>query len=41
LANELGILTLPTMILVGTDGKVISRSIHAGELEEELSSRLQ
>lgn len=36
LANELGVLTLPTMILVGSDGKVLNRSAHAVTLGEEL-----
>lgn len=40
-ATEMGILTLPTMILVDNEGKVINRSIHAGELDEELSKRLR
>lgn len=35
-ANELGILTLPTMFLVGADGKVLHRNIHATELDKEL-----
>jgi thiol-disulfide isomerase/thioredoxin len=41
LATELGILTLPTMILVGKDGKVLNRNIHAAELDEELGKRLR
>jgi thiol-disulfide isomerase/thioredoxin len=41
LANELGILTLPTMILVDKEGKVLNRNIHAGELDEELAKRLR
>lgn len=41
LANELGILTLPTMILLDQDGKVINRNIHVGELESELKKRLK
>ena len=36
LANELGVLTLPTMLLINKRGKVINRSLHAGELHEEL-----
>lgn len=35
-AVELGILTLPTMILVDQDGKVLNRSITTGELSSEL-----
>jgi thiol-disulfide isomerase/thioredoxin len=41
LANELGVLTLPTMILVDKQGKVISRSISVGELETELDKQLR
>jgi thiol-disulfide isomerase/thioredoxin len=41
LASELGILTLPTMILVGKDGKVHSRNIHGGELDAELKKLLR
>ena len=32
LANEMGILTLPTMILVDDKGKVVNRNIHITEL---------
>ncbi len=38
LANEMGILTMPTMILVDKQGKVINRGTHAAELENELKS---
>ncbi len=41
LATEMGILTLPTMILVDKDTKVRNRNIHAGELDEELSKLLR
>jgi thioredoxin-related protein len=37
LANEYGILTFPTMILVDKQGKVINRSLRADELDGELS----
>ena len=40
-ASELGILALPTMILVGKDGRVLNRGIHAGELEAELKKLLR
>jgi thiol-disulfide isomerase/thioredoxin len=40
LANELGILTLPTMILVGKDGKVVNRNVHITELEREVGNLL-
>jgi peroxiredoxin len=39
-ANELGILTLPTMILIDDTGKVINRSIHISELDSELRTKL-
>jgi thiol-disulfide isomerase/thioredoxin len=35
-ANQLGILTLPTMILVDKQGKVVDRNIQAADLEGEL-----
>jgi hypothetical protein len=41
LATELGILTLPTMILIDRDGKVVNRNIHAGELDTELKKLLR
>jgi thiol-disulfide isomerase/thioredoxin len=41
LAVDLGILTLPTMILVDKEGKVLNRNIHASELDEELGKRLR
>jgi len=41
LATELGIVTLPTMILVDAEGKVLNRSIYAAELEQELAKRLR
>ena len=39
-ANALGILTVPTMILVDQSGKVVSRSIKITELEGELKKLL-
>jgi thiol-disulfide isomerase/thioredoxin len=39
LANELGILTLPTMLLIDRDGRVLNRNISIGELENELKKR--
>ena len=36
LANELGILTLPTMILIDEKGRVLNRNIQVGELSAEL-----
>ena len=41
LANQLGILTLPTMLLIDKDGKVVSRNIHAAELDAELGKLLR
>lgn len=41
LANELGILTLPTMLLIGADGKVAERSVHAAELDDKLQALLK
>ncbi len=41
LANEMGILTLPTMILVSKDGRVVNRNVHISELEAELKKHLQ
>ena len=41
LANELGILTLPAMMLFDKQGRVVSRSIHTGELDTELGKLLR
>jgi thiol-disulfide isomerase/thioredoxin len=41
LAANLGVLTLPTMLLVGKDGKVVNRSVNAGELDAELKKLLR
>jgi len=41
LATELGILTLPTMLLIDKYGKVVNRNIHAGELSDELGKLLR
>lgn len=41
LANQLGILSLPTMILIGKDGKVANRNIHVSELDAEVKKLLQ
>ena len=41
LATNLGVLTLPTMILVGKDGRVLNRSVNAGELDAELKKVLR
>ncbi|MFP6672375.1 MAG: TlpA disulfide reductase family protein [Pirellulaceae bacterium] len=41
LANELGIMTLPTMLLVDQQGKVVSRNLHANDLSKELAKPLK
>lgn len=41
LATELGIWTLPTMLLIDKEGKVANRDIHIGELAIELEKRLK
>ncbi|MCH8922087.1 MAG: redoxin family protein [Planctomycetes bacterium] len=41
LANELGILTLPTMLLVDDRGRVINRNVHVGGLDGELKKLLR
>ncbi len=41
LASEMGIMNLPTMILVDENGKVAHRGIHITELENDLEKRLQ
>ena len=41
LANELGIVTVPTMILVDKEGKVVSRNVQANEVERELKKLIR
>jgi len=41
LATDLGVLTLPAMLLIDKDGTVISRNMNMGELEPELQKRLR
>lgn len=41
LANEMGILTLPTMILVDQQGKVVNRNVQVAELEGELKKLIR
>lgn len=41
LANEMGILTLPTMVLVDQRGNVVNRGIHVTELDAELKKILR
>lgn len=40
-ANELGVMTLPLMMLVGQDGLVAKRNIHAAEVDAEIKRRLK
>jgi thiol-disulfide isomerase/thioredoxin len=40
LATEMGIFTLPVMILVDQQGRVVNRQVHISELESELQKRL-
>ena len=40
LAEELGVLTLPTMILIGADGKVVDRNLVITDLEKKLEAML-
>ena len=40
-ANQLGILTVPTMLLVNQEGKVVNRAIGAAEIETELKKLLR
>jgi len=39
-ANQLGILTVPTMILVDPQGRVVRRNVQASELEREVRNLL-
>jgi peroxiredoxin len=41
LANALGILTLPSMLLIDKQGKVVNRAITAGELDKEVGALLR
>lgn len=41
LATEMGVVTVPLMLLVGPDGKVVSSNIRAEEIEGELKKLLQ
>ncbi len=41
LATKLGILSLPTMILIGKDGKVANRNVHVTELDTEVKKLLR
>ncbi|MGI9455279.1 MAG: TlpA family protein disulfide reductase, partial [Aeoliella sp.] len=41
LASNLGVVTVPLMLLAGPDGKVISSNIRAAEIEAELKKLMQ
>ncbi|QDT06626.1 Thiol-disulfide oxidoreductase ResA [Rubripirellula lacrimiformis] len=41
LAKTLGVQTLPTMMLIDADGKVVRHNVRAAELDEELTSMLK
>jgi hypothetical protein len=41
LGSEMGILTLPTMILIDKNGKVVRNNISAAELDKELGKLLK
>jgi len=41
LANELGVMTLPTMLLIDASGQVVRRNIHSAELDAELQRLLK
>ncbi len=41
LATQLGIVTLPTMLLIDKNGNVLNRGIHAAELDGELAKALR
>jgi thiol-disulfide isomerase/thioredoxin len=40
LANEMGVNTLPLMVMIGPDGKVTSRSLYITEVEDEIKRLL-
>ncbi|MBW3600001.1 MAG: redoxin domain-containing protein [Planctomycetes bacterium] len=40
-ANELGVLTLPTMLLIDDQGKVVRRNLHVSELAGELEKGMK
>jgi hypothetical protein len=41
LANQYGIVVLPTMFLVGPDGKVVSRTVQIATVEDEIKKLLK
>ena len=40
-ATQMGIVSLPTMILIDQDGKVANRNVHAAELEREIKKLIR
>ena len=36
LANEMGVITLPTMIVIDADGRVLNHDLHVSRLEQRL-----
>jgi thiol-disulfide isomerase/thioredoxin len=40
-ANEMGILSLPTMLLIDKQGRVVNRNIHVSEIETELKKLIK
>ncbi len=41
LANEMGVMTLPLMLLVDQQGNVVNNNIHVAELDAEVGKLLQ
>lgn len=41
LANEFGVMTVPTMLLIDKSGKVVRRNIHSAELDTEIQRLLK
>ena len=41
LAEEMGVLTLPTMILLDADGKVVDRNVVITDLEKKVDAMLE
>jgi len=37
----MGILTLPTMLLIDNSGRVLNRNIHVAEVDSELGKRVR
>ena len=41
LANQMGIQTLPTMILIDKAGRVVRRNVHTSELDAEIEKLMK